>query len=195
MNEIITNGYLDLNLTLVSVFAIICGICVITTKNPIVSVLFLIGLFANIAIYLSLTGLNFISLAYLIVYIGAVSILFLFIVMLINIRRSELQNNTVNSIPLAIILLMSLVYTIYSIFPYNISIIVDYSETTKSNEDTILYSTSKNWDNNILDMDPINSIGSILYSSHSLWLLITSYILLLAMVGAIVITITPKASS
>ena len=51
------------------------GILVIISKNPIVSVLFLIGLFLCISCYLILTGLNFIGLSYLLVYIGAVSIL------------------------------------------------------------------------------------------------------------------------
>lgn len=46
-------------------------------------------------------GLNFIGLVYLVVYVGAISILFLFILMLINIRLSELDDNTLNSIPLA----------------------------------------------------------------------------------------------
>jgi len=48
--------------------------------------------------------MNFIGLSYLLVYIGAVSILFLFILMLINVRVSELQAETSNSLPLAIII-------------------------------------------------------------------------------------------
>jgi len=51
-------------------------------------------------------GLSFIGLSYLIIYIGAVSILFLFILMLINVRISELQNNTSNSLPLAAIIII-----------------------------------------------------------------------------------------
>jgi NADH-ubiquinone oxidoreductase chain 6 len=54
--------------------------------------------------YLFLIGLNFIAFSYLLVYIGAVSILFLFILMLINIRTSELTYNTTNSISLALYL-------------------------------------------------------------------------------------------
>jgi NADH-ubiquinone oxidoreductase chain 6 len=70
----------------------------------------LIGLFGTIAVYLILTGLNFIGFSYLIVYIGAVSILFLFILMLINIRTSELLSNNVNSIPLALAIIILLNY-------------------------------------------------------------------------------------
>jgi nicotine oxidoreductase len=64
----------------------------------IVSALFLIGLFLSISCYLIILGLNFIGLSYLLVYVGAVSILFLFILMLINIRIGELLTDTSNSI-------------------------------------------------------------------------------------------------
>ena len=82
LNEIYTNGYTDNILDIISVLAVISGICVIISKNPIVSVLFLIGLFLNIAGYLMMLGINFIGLSYLLVYVGAVSILFLFIAIL-----------------------------------------------------------------------------------------------------------------
>jgi NADH-ubiquinone oxidoreductase chain 6 len=107
-------------LDILSLVAILCGILVIITKNPIVSVLFLIGLFVSIASYLSMLGLNFIGLSYLLVYVGAVSILFLFILMLINVRVSELLSNTSNSIPLAIIIAILFNYPIRQILPYGI---------------------------------------------------------------------------
>ena len=98
------NGFSVFNLNLVDFLAIISGILVIITKNPILSVLFLILLFGSISGHLILSGLNFIGLSYLLVYIGAVSILFLFILMLINVRISELLTDSINSIPLAILL-------------------------------------------------------------------------------------------
>ena len=101
--ETFTNGYRIEILDIISIIAIISGIFVIISKNPIISVLFLIGLFLSIHSYLIILGINFIGLSYLLVYVGAVSILFLFILMLINVRISELLSNTSNSIPLAII--------------------------------------------------------------------------------------------
>ena len=77
INETFTNGYRAEILDIISLVAILCGILVIISKNPIVSVLFLIGLFLSIASYLIILGLNFIGLSYLLVYVGAVSILFL----------------------------------------------------------------------------------------------------------------------
>lgn len=104
--EIMTNGYSVDIFTLISIFAVFCAISVIVSKNPIVSVLFLIGLFGSISSYLIIIGLTFIGLSYLIVYIGAVSILFLFILMLLNIRISELDSNPIDSISLGIIVIM-----------------------------------------------------------------------------------------
>jgi len=121
VNETFTNGYLANILNIISLFAIFCGVFVIISKNPVVSVLFLIGLFGNIASYLILIGLGFMGLAYLVVYIGAISILFLFILMLINIRISELQSNTRNTIPLAIILSVFFNFTLIEYLPFSVS--------------------------------------------------------------------------
>src|SRR5436305_1093550 len=118
LKEIIFNGYKDIFLDFLYIIAIICGILVIISKNPIVSVLFLIGLFLSISCYLIMLGLNFIGLSYLLVYIGAVSILFLFILMLINVRISELLTESINSIPLAILLGSFFNFFVNNILPY-----------------------------------------------------------------------------
>jgi NADH-ubiquinone oxidoreductase chain 6 len=123
IKETFTNGYITNSLDILSILAILCGIFVIISKNPIISVLFLIGLFASISSYLIILGLSFIGLSYLIVYIGAVSILFLFILMLINIRISELQSNTSNSIPLSIIIIILFNYCLFQLLPYDIAIL------------------------------------------------------------------------
>ncbi len=212
LTETYTNGFRIEILDLISLIAIICGIFVIITKNPIISVLFLIGLFLSISGYLILLGINFIGLSYILVYIGAVSILFLFILMLINIRISELLNETSNTIPLAIISTIAFNYSIYQILPYNIAIFNSYTininnifydifyynynnylnKTFKFNDDIIYFVTSKAWDSNIAETTHITTIGNIIYTNYSIWIIITSIILLLAMIGAIVITIKQK---
>jgi len=207
--ESYTNGYKTEILDLISLFAILCGILVIVSKNPIVSVLFLIGLFANISCYLIMLGLSFIGLSYLIVYIGAVSILFLFILMLINIRISELQSDTSNSIPLALAIAISFNYPIFQLLPYDIAILnnnfnlnnilyyisfnqeIKKANVNKFNED-IYFVTSKMWDGNLIENSHITSIGNIMYTNYNMWLILASLILLLAMIGAIVITIKQK---
>ena len=71
--------------------AILIGILVITSKNPVVSVLFLISVFVQVAGYLCLLGVGFIGISYLIVYVGAIAILFLFVVMMLNLQLQELK--------------------------------------------------------------------------------------------------------
>jgi NADH-ubiquinone oxidoreductase chain 6 len=117
LNESFTNGLNNVLLNFISIISILCGIFVIITKNPIISVLFLIGLFLSISGYLMMLGINFIGLSYLLVYVGAVSILFLFILMLINVRISELITDTSNSIPLAILIGIFFNSTLYKISP------------------------------------------------------------------------------
>lgn len=217
LNETFTNGYRIEILNFISVISIICGILVIISKNPIVSVLFLIGLFLSISSYLIILGINFIGLSYLLVYVGAVSILFLFILMLINVRISELLSNASNSIPLAVIITIAFNYPVYEILPYNSAIFNSYTwdvnntlndiwsnnysnlfnkvfnlDTYKIDSGELSFVTSKIWDGNLAETSHITSIGNIMYTSYSLWLILTSIILLLAMVGAIVITIKQK---
>jgi NADH-ubiquinone oxidoreductase chain 6 len=67
-----------------------------------------------IAVYLIIIGMHFIGLTYLLVYVGAIAILFLFVVMLINVRTAELTSYTSNSLPLAIIFSMVIYIAFYS---------------------------------------------------------------------------------
>jgi len=211
LNDSFTSGYRAGMLDFISLVAILSAILVIVSKNPIVSVLFLIGLFLSISCYLIVLGLNFIGLSYLLVYVGAVSILFLFILMLINVRISELLNETSNSIPLVILIILAFNYPVSKVLPYSVTVFiqeainkiwyVNYNYTIDnvltmkaimSDKSEVLYATSKIWDGNMSEFSHITSIGNIMYTSHSIWLIITSIILLLAMVGAIVITIKQK---
>jgi len=156
----------------------------------IISVLFLIGLFLNISGYLLILGINFIGFSYLLVYIGAVSILFLFILMLINIRISELTSNNKNSISLAIFIGILVYSILYKVLYYNTQNNI-YSHFN-NNINKVNYVTSNSWENNLIDNTDIASIGNILYTNYSIWLILTSIILLLAMIAVIVITIEPK---
>jgi NADH-ubiquinone oxidoreductase chain 6 len=150
INETFTSKYNVEALDVLSILIIISGIYIIISKNPIVSILFLIGLFGGVSSYLILVGLSFIGLSYLIIYVGAVSILFLFILMLINIRISELQNNNKNSIPLALIISILLNYSIFQTLPYSVGVINNYF----SNINSILYNVSLHKDSkNFLNKD------------------------------------------
>jgi len=208
LNEIITNSLNYNFLNFVSILAILSGVSVIISKNPVVSVLFLIGLFLTIACYLMMLGINFIGLSYLLVYVGAVSILFLFILMLINVRISELVVNSSNSIPLAILIGIFFNISLSKVFPYkfnseigfnkifstemysihnNINYILNNFYSLYNNE--LSFVTSQMWDGRLAETFHITTIGNIIYTNFPLWLILTSIILLLAMIGSILITI------
>lgn len=216
LNETFTNGLNYGLLSIIEFTSIVCGISVIVSKNPIVSVLFLIGLFLNIAGYLMMLGINFIGLSYLLVYVGAVSILFLFILMLINVRISELITDTNNSIPLALIIGILFNITLYKLLPSNViagsnvlAYDMFYNFSSKSadqvskmsyasdnvsnlHSNDLSFVTSHIWDSALAESSHITSIGNVIYTSYPIWLILTSIILLLAMVGAIIITIKQK---
>ena len=141
------------------------------------------------------------GLAYILVYVGAISILFLFILMLINIRISELLNETNNDIPLAILIVMLFFYIIRQILPSNNLYLNQFIYLNKNNieliddcvtTEQIVQASSKSWDTNLIDVTHITGIGNVIYTNYAVWLVITSIILLLGMVGSIVITIKQK---
>ena len=136
--------------------------------------------------------------------------------MLINIRISELLSYTSNSIPLALVITFLFNYSLYYILPYSIASFNGYTlnlnntlndmwynnytsyfnklklNNLEINKDEIYFVTSNIWDGNLSETSHITSIGNIMYTGYSMWLIITSIILLLAMVGSIVITIKQK---
>ena len=81
---------MNILLDMLALGAVLSGILVITAKNPVISVLFLISVFINVAGYLVLMGVAYLGLVYIIVYVGAIAILFLFVVMMLNLRLVEL---------------------------------------------------------------------------------------------------------
>lgn len=188
-----------------SIIVLLCGISVIVVKNPIGSLIALIAVYGMISVFLIFVGLTFIGFSYIIVYIGAVSILFLFILMLINVRTSELHTNNWNSIPLAtsIVILLNFLLSgpkvinkfddvrdmLKSSFKENSLYSNSISSWFNSESIEVMYVTSNNWDGNIAETSHISTLGNILYTSYNMWLFITGIILLLAMVGAIIITI------
>lgn len=185
--ETYTNGLASEYLDIIGIGSVVFGILIIISKNPIISVLFLISLFSTISVYLIMIGVYFVGISYLLVYVGAVSILFIFILMLINIRISELLSATGNSIPLGIIVIISFYYPTYKTNSYNDN--SDILTWISNNNINISYVTSNNWDNLLAETTDISTIGNIMYSNYAIWLILASMTLLLAMIGAIVITI------
>jgi NADH-ubiquinone oxidoreductase chain 6 len=133
--------------------------------------------------------MHFLGLSYLLVYVGGVSMLFLFVIMLINIRDSELKNNSTQNIPLGLLVSIAFYYPLLSVIPFS------NSESLDSELGRIYIISSNKWDTAITQNTDIAAIGNIIYSSHAVWLILAGFILLLALVGAISITISPNSDT
>ena len=111
-------------LNLLAIGTIIAGIFSITSKNPIISVIFLISAFINAAGYLIMLGIGFIGISYIIVYIGAIAVLFLFVIMMINIKLTDILetgSQYTKNLPLALAIGSLFIYEIFSIIPFNLN--------------------------------------------------------------------------
>ncbi len=193
--------------------AIISTLLVITSKNPVISVVFLVSLFINAACYLILIGVGFIGISYIIVYIGAIAVLFLFVIMMINIEVSdviETGSQYTKTLPLALSVGFLFIYEIYNIIPfsfnnlYAISSVLDIffnfnwlildPELIKT---TLVYMVANPIiaDTHFFILSQIETIGQIMYTDGSIWLIICSVILLLAMIAPIFIGRKPKKSN
>lgn len=183
--------------------AVLSGVLVITSTNPVISVLFLISVFINAAGYLLLLGVGFIGISYLIVYIGAIAILFLFVVMMLNIRLVEIVSvgtEYTKNLPLGLIVGSLFFFEILSIVPastassltnvplevfnYINSLLFSGLQQLDSNSVHVAF-TGPTADNSFTNFLQIETIGQGLYTYGSIWLLLASVILLLAMVGPI----------
>jgi NADH-ubiquinone oxidoreductase chain 6 len=186
------------------------SVLAITSKNPVISVVFVISTFVNAAGYLILLGVNFIGISYIIVYIGAIAVLFLFIIMMINIRLTDiLETGTqyTKNLPLALAIGSLFIYTIFTIVPISYKDVSSLSGLLNILTDLngfLLNTSSIVVNNNIFDssfqyvpmvadtiftnFSQIQSLGHGLYTYGAISLIICSIVLLLAMFSTIVIS-------
>ena len=203
----------ELFLNLLALGAIISSILVITAKNPIIAVLFLISVFVNAAGYLILLGIGFVGISYLIVYVGAITVLFLFVIMLLNIRLSEIIETSTNftkNLPLALIIGLLFIYELLTIIPFHysdlslITILFDMLQSINNilinnfdiNNNIVFFTANPIIaDTNFNNFLQIQSLGHNLYTFGSIWLIITSLILLLAMIAPLFLTINKNTNN
>ena len=158
--------------------AVYSGLMVISSINPIHSVFYLVLAFINSSLLLIIMGVEFLSILFIIVYVGAIAILFLFVVMMLNIKLVEIIDNTTRYVPIGFIIGLIFLTLISSLIELELNwnnviglnLLADYEISTTS---------------------PLNieAIGNILYTDYFLFFIIASFILLVAMIGAIILTI------
>ena len=166
-----------------SIIAVISAIMVTVSKNTVHSVFFLILDFISISCLFIMIGAEFLGMIMLIVYVGAVAVLFLFVVMMLNVAQQKNQwfNSEENSghIPIGLI--------ISTIIFFELIIVIGGWR----------YKPDLSNSNNLLKISEISnthSLGQILYTDYIHIFQISGMILLVAMVGAIVLTFRKRES-
>lgn len=101
--------------------ALFCSFMVIASKNPIHSILYLILVFCNVTFVLILLGVEFIAIIFLIVYVGAIAVLFLFVVMMLNIKILELDEVFWRYIPAGLLISSCFLFQLFAfVFNFNV---------------------------------------------------------------------------
>jgi NADH-ubiquinone oxidoreductase chain 6 len=209
----------EINMILFSIFssiALVSGIMVIRAKNPVHSVLFLILVFCNSSALLVLLGLDFFAMILLVVYVGAIAVLFLFVVMMLNIKIAEIHENALRYLPVGGIIGLIFLLEIFLIVdndyiplfesgralaPDGILDNVEYGDqvlakpnkgfgvtTVTGIQEAAHFLTYTAYAGKIQNWTNLESIGALVYTSYFILFLVSSLILLVAMIGAIVLT-------
>ena len=165
-----------------SIIAIISAIMVTVSKNTVHSVFFLILDFISISCLFIMIGAEFLGMIMLIVYVGAVAVLFLFVVMMLNVAQQKNQwftsSNTSGHIPIGLI--------ISTIIFFELIIVVGGWEYKPD----LLNASSIIINNNISNT---HSLGKVLYTDYIHIFQLSGMILLVAMIGAIVLTFRERS--
>lgn len=159
---------------LFSTIMIASALMVVASRNPVHSVFFLILAFFNAAALFVLLGAEFLAMILVVVYVGAVAVLFLFVVMMLNVDFEELKRGLVSYLPLGVAVGIALVCELllmgyFWAFP-------------PTAEQSIAHATPGNLTNTA-------ALGQILYTDYVYYFQIAGLILLVAMIGAIVLTL------
>ena len=158
---------------LFSIIAVVSSIMVITAKNPVHSVFFLILTFFNATGLFVLMGAEFLAMLLLVVYVGAVAVLFLFVIMMLNIDFSSLRTGMIKNAPLGLligaILLGEIIFS-YIGMRYGVGNI-------PGNELFVILTEEEN----------TRALGKVIYTDYIYLFQCAGLILLVAMIGAIVL--------
>lgn len=156
---------------------IIHGLSLVWVKNPVQSIFILILVFLQASGLLLLLRAEFLALLLVIVYVGAIAVLFLFVIMMLNIKLIDLSEKLYKYVPLGI--LISCVIIII------ISILIEMNITYTSRINMIYL----DWENELYIVEPMMYVGILICTYLNSYFIVISLVLLLALIGAIVLAL------
>jgi len=169
---------------ILSFFTIFFGFLVVTSNNPITSVIYLVVTFLCSAGIFLLFELNLLGLIYIIVYVGAIAILFIFVIMMMDLSKIEVKSKgEKDHYPLTIFILTSFLIYMTSLQEYFMTSNLFFQDFFSTWE----IAQSNLWDSLLISIDLIHSVGYLLYTDLLSLLILISLILLMIMVGVIVL--------
>ena len=163
---------------LFSTIAVFSALMVISAKNPVHSVLFLILSFVNASGLFVLLGAEFLAMILVLVYVGAVAVLFLFVVMMLDINFIKLREGFLQYLPFGALLGLVLIIELGMLF---------YTESYS--EISLVEFSNKPL---ITEIENTKMIGEILYTDYFYLFQISGIILLVAMIGSITLTLRDR---
>jgi NADH-quinone oxidoreductase subunit J len=162
---------------LFAVFAVISATLVITAKNPVHAVLFLILTFFNAAGLFVLLGAEFLAMLLVIVYVGAVAVLFLFVVMMLDVDFAELRAGFIKNAPVGLIvggIVLAELVALFGVYGFELGLGKQLAAVAPEG------------------VSNTKALGLLIYTRYAYFFQGAGLVLLVAMVGAIVLTLRHK---
>lgn len=174
---------------LFAIVTVACGFMVIGSRNPVHSVMFLILAFFNAAGLFMLAGAEFLALILIVVYVGAVAVLFLFVVMMLDVDFAEMREGFLQYLPIGALVGLILVAELIFVFA---SVSIDLEPVAAAVEPIPPIVVT---DPALADpVSNIEAIGALLYTKYIFFFQLAGMVLLVAMVGAIVLTLSRRTN-
>ena len=152
---------------------VVGGLLTVVSRNPVHSVLWLILSFLSLAGLFVVLGTEFVAMLLIIVYVGAVAVLFLFVVMMLDVDFAELKAEMTKYLPLALLIGVVIVMQLMLAFG-----VWDFADQAAANSAAP-----------IGDIDNTSALGLLIYDKYIILFQLAGLILLVAMIGAIVLTL------
>lgn len=204
---------ISLILNLLAISTVILAVLVITARSPIVAVLYLIGVFVLVSCYLVVLGVSYVGLTYLVVYVGAIAVLFIFVVMILNVQLSEVVSTGyefTSGVPLGGIVSLVFLLEVLSVVPNFVTEFTNYVIEMISSINSMLLNvgvpipsssgvhlilSESTADASFTYLSQIQALGISLYTYGFMWLILMAFVLLLSIIGPITLCLRSRQYS
>lgn len=165
---------------LFSSFLVFCALMVVLSRHPVFSLLFLVGCFVFSSFLLLLLECEFLALLFIVVYVGAIAVLFLFAIMMLESKSANLSKNITKYLPVGFFFLTFFLVPMLSLTldQFDINILGQF----------FYFNKYQNWYDLIDSVTDVEVYGQVLYSYFVLHFLIAGFILLMVLVGVTYLT-------